>query len=395
MTVALKELDKNGRFPAVEVLVQRIDKTKRSRASQDSDSVSLLKNFVSYSLSSSMLIPVDSFSFSFKPEFEDKDATMDDLVREGDIVVVSVNGKTMMTGVVDAVGLSQGAEEVVSFYGRDMLGMFESQDAVSADMGPVFATTMTFQDVFNKLKIGTRSDTLRLQGVSKTTKGLFSTQPGESKLAALMRFIEPFNALVWTDPDGTIVIGRPSNQDDGDKFFADKKNRTSNVLDFETNRAAGRIPNGVLGVWSGAAQAVGVYITSVTNNPAERPDALRKAGHKITKSIVVSVPDPKSPEGLSDLNGLTQGNYVDNMIARMIARENVQEIDVRVVVPGHTNEKLAPYSADRVCHIYNDLVPLDEAMYCYQVEWSFSEGTGQTTGLHFCRRNTIVPGAVV
>jgi len=405
MTIAVSQLQKKGRFQPMRVQVQRYDSPNNSYE------VYKTAAFKSYRFSQSMLVPVDAFSFSFQPPSKPDNPgspAIDDLIREGDVVTVHQGDDTddtmIATGIVDSIGLRSAREsETFTINGRDLLGQFEDQDAVTFEDGSgkpkmEYGENVSLKSVIRELAKQTRinGDNVRLQGI-QDVRQLLAYSPGESKLSALLRFLEPLNALVWTESDGTIVCGKPNFAQPANlgQFFVRKKDGKSNVIYMQVNKNAGRIPNGVLGIWSGGELAQDAFATGVIQNPATRCTALRKAGHIINKTVVVSVPTSNVQSDGVALNTLRNdaSGYVNAYVKRMIARANVGELDVEVLVPGHCNDSGIAYTADTVAHIFNDRAQIDENMYCYAVDYMMDEGGGQSTSLHFCKLGTIVADA--
>lgn len=405
MTIAISQLEKNGRFPPLEIQIQRVVERDGQRVAEDT---AYLREFLSYRFTQSMLIPVDAFSFTFVPPSYAPGkslVTIDELTKEGDIVTVwygpDNDRRQIATGLIDSTSLRctlQG--ESFGVVGRDLLGQLEDQDAVSFGpgktetyWGPAVGVKSVVRGLIKQTRI---ADTkIKLQGISDD-KALFATSPGESKLSALLRYLEPLNALVWLEADGTIMVGKPDFRSvSSGTFFVDRKNEQANCT-MSVNKNAGRIPNGVLGIWSGGEFAQDAFATDLIENNAERCSELRKAGHIINKTVVVSVPSTDIKSGSSDLTTLSSKGaegYVKAYVKRLIARANLSEVDVEVIVPGHCNDDGDPYVADTIYKIYNDRGNIDEDMYCYAVDYFMDKGGGQTTALHFCKLGTIVADA--
>lgn len=406
MTVAFNELERYGRFPPIELQIQRV---VNRAGKQTTETTAYVTEFLSYRFAQSMLIPVDAFSFSFFPATDDLDRskpTIDELVKEGDIVSVfygrNKSRKQIATGIVDSTALSCSPQgESFQIVGRDLLGQLEDQDAISfgeGKTGTYWGDSAALESVVRELVKQTRiaDNRIKRQGVANEVS-LYATSPGESKLSALLRFLEPMNALVWLDADGTIMLGKPNFKSvPAGTFLVDRKNSQTNVLQMKVTKNAGRIPNGVLGIWTGCEKVQDSFSTGVIINPAERAAALRRAGHIINKTIVVSLPDTNvesSGPALDTLRKKGASEYVKQYVKRLIAKANIGEVDVEVLVPGHCNDNGEPYVADTVYKIFNDRANVDEDMYCYAVDYMMDTGGGQSTSLYFCKLGTIVADA--
>lgn len=394
-----KKLDKDGRLPGVKLEVFPLD--------QDREPFTIEK-FNSYSFASNILIPVDTFSFTFKPappidtfsrqKSADGFSTYDTIVREGDTVQLTVDGEAIATGYVDTVDTeidpSGGARLTVN--GRDLMGFLEDNDAVNPDATILYANVAQINDVLPTLLKNTRIRGFETKNMPTDVKSLFATQPGESKLAALQRFLDPLNALAWMGPTGKLICGRPSFNLSSQGVLGIRAldmPRVANVLNWRTHRASGQIPNAVLPIWLGNESVQTINKHSLRQNAAEGPARLYKAGHRIYRTIVTSAPDANDVKsGLPEVSRLiAQGaNYLDSLAAREMARENVNELLVTCSVIGHLNAEGDPYASDQCFDLVCDVDGLEKKMYLFAVEYALSEDAGQVTHLSFCNLNTIV-----
>jgi prophage tail gpP-like protein len=225
---------------------------------------------------------------------------------------------------------------------------------------------------------------------------LFATVPGESKLAALQRFLDPLNGLSWMSPTGKIIVGKPSFDlgsvgSLGIRIVGDT--RASNVLTMRVHRAAGQIPNGILSVWLGNERIQTINKSNVVANGAEGPSRLYKAGHKLYRCITSSAPDASDAQtGLTELARLiaTGPNYLAALAAREFARENINELIVTCTVAEHLNANGDPYAVDQCYDIVMDAAGVEKKMYLFACEYTLTEDGSQVTNLSFCNVNTIV-----
>lgn len=378
----LSYVAETGRLPPVSLIIVPLDGSPKI----------VLERFLSYNFSSSILIPVDTFSFNFvAPD----GPALNKTIKEGDICVLSANNLQLAQGIVDQTEVETDGEfgEKCAISGRDLMGQLEDQDAISMDSTPIYASNVTISGGVSALLTNTRITQIELRD-TPNAKYLLATEPGESKLSALQRFVEPLNCLAWMGPKGQIVIGKPNMaQEPSGKFFLSKEKRSSNVLHIRITRAATQIPNVIVPVWSGQEMVTDrVSKQQRLHNGASGPARLFKLGHRVPKSVVVSAPNATDPQGLSGVNALKAGggNILQAYAKREMARQNQKEIIVQVVVPGHFNEKGEPYVPDTVYHIEYDRGDINEKMYLFQVEYAMDEGSGQRTTLFFCRLGTIV-----
>lgn len=380
-------LEQTGRMPPVSLIIQPLSGAKRIT----------LDRFLTYRFTSSILVPVDTFDFNFVAP--DSETPLDDTIKDGDIVQVLASGEPLATGIIDITDVETDKEfgEKGSISGRDLMSQFEDHDAISIDDTPVWGNNMTVDQVVRKLSENTRISKYETQLAPKQPY-LFATEPGESKLAALQRYLEPLNCLAWMGPNGSLIIGRPNMaQKSKGTIICSKTRRESNVISIKATRNSTSIPNIILPIWSGQ-ESVQERVPKEQRllNASRGPSRLRNNGHRVPKCVVVSTPQGASAQELSGVNQFTAGgsNLLQAYAKREIARQNIKELIVQALVPGHYNERGEPYQADQVYKIEYDRGKVDENMYLYQVDYELTEDRGQTTRLHFCRLGRIVSGVV-
>lgn len=379
-----KQLDQSGRLPPVQLVVKPLDGSPQLSLTQ----------FLSYSFNSNIMVPVDSWSFNFAAP--DDETPFPDRVKDGDICLLIANGQTVATGLIDMNEVETDGEfgEKISVNGRDLMGQLEDQDAISFDSKPMWSNNYTVNQAAEALFHNTRIAGLELRDAPRRAY-LFATEPAEKKLAALQRFLEPLNCIAWMGPSGKMIIGRPNMaQKPLGTLILSRKRRTSNVLSMRATRSATQIGNIIVPIWSGQ-ETVADRVTpeSVLYNAAAGPSRLRKLGHRVPKTVVVSTPQGADPQELSGINALAVAggsNILQAYAKRLIARENQRELIVQAVVPGHFNEAGVPYQVDQVYKVEYDRGGVDEAMYLFGVDWQGSEEFGQKSILTFCRLGTIV-----
>lgn len=418
MTV-FDEILRTGQFPKARLTIQPLESSPGGPTPTNlnlspfgnvpSMSSIEIETFVSYEFDSSMLIPVDSFSFTFAapgvPGQPVRPITAD--IREGDLITLSANGRDLVTGMIDTVDIEVDKEfgERVTISGRDLLCQLEDQECTGADGQPIFGEQVrNLNDILNKLIENTRIQRVEYRdgyGVKRqpplpSDGFLFIAEPGESKLAALQRLLEPLNSLAWTEPGGVLVIGKPNMvATPSGAIVCSKQRRFSNVTNIKATYAAASIPTQVVAVWSGQEIDIrGVPSIQIFENAAPNVSRLRRLDHRLSKTIVTSNPDAgKSAQGAAEVATLLQAgsdNYLGAYAKRFLARANQQELIVQCTVPGHYDETGNPYQADSVYSVSYDLAGVNEMMYLYHVQYSLSEETGQMTRLFFCRLGTIV-----
>lgn len=382
------EIEQFGRFPPVELRIKRLEGGPNGLTTT-------LRGFLSYKFESSLLTPVDSFTFTFAAP--DSMLSFRNYFQEGDIAQLYANDRALATGLIDSVSVEVDPEwgERISINGRDFMCQFEDQDAVNTASETFYSANATVGTVFKALQQQTRIPGLRLQD-APTKPYLFATEAGETKLAALQRFMDPLNVVAWMDPDGKMVIGRPDmRQPSIQQLVMDKARKYSNVIGMRAVLSAATVPNLYVPIWMGQESVQSrISKENFFKAPSERPARLLRLGHFIQKTIIVSNPQGRSAQDLSAvnaMNGPANSILLQAYAKREAARQAVREQIVEVIVPGHFNENGEPYRVDQCYEIYFDRADiLGEKMYLYDVQYSLDQNSGQRTSLYFCRLGTIV-----
>lgn len=385
-----KVLSKTGRLPPVSLVITPIGKDGRKPFGID--------RFLSYNFNSSILIPVDTFSFTFAaPDM----SPFYDLVKEGDEINLFANGQPIAAGIIDQVDIEvdENGGEQISVSGRDLLSQFEDQDAIGLDSKPIHLTNISISGLINALKQNTRIKGLTLQDAPRLNQ-TFGTEPGESKLAALQRWCEPLNILFWMDPIGNIVVGKPNfRQQPKGNIGLSRERRISNVLSMKATYGAASIPNILVPIWSGQERVTDKLPQQAVENNADGPKRLRTAGHRVTKSLVTSIPQAtESAQDAAIVNALvysgSPANFLKAIAYRELARQNHKELIVQAVVPGHYFSDGVPYQVDQVYNIIYDRASIDgDKMFLFQVDYTFDGSVGQRTNLYFCKLGSIIADA--
>lgn len=379
------QLQSSGRLPPVSIVMTPLD---------GSPAVSV-DRFLTYTFNNSILIPVDTFSFTFVAP--DDPRPFNQIIKEGDLITLFANGVPLATGIVDTTDVEVDSEfgERVLVSGRDLMGQMEDQDVVSINSDPIWANRVTLLQGAKKLIENTRVRSVKLTPNAPTKGYLLAAEPGESKIAALQRFLEGINCISFMDAVGNLIVGKPNMaQQKVGTLVLSKARRTSNVLSMKCIRQAALIPNVVVPIWAGQESTQSrIGKEQAIRNLAPGPKRLYDHGHRLPKAVVVSTPNANSPSDLSAINKIQTGagNLLGMYALREIAKQNQREVIIQVVAPGHYNENGDPYRADTVYQIDFDRGDINEEMYLFQVEYSLTgEGSGQVSNLYFCRKGTIV-----
>ncbi len=391
MSALTEFLQKTGRLPPVALLIYPLESSRPPIR---------LTTFLNYGFNSSVVIPVDSFSFSFKTAELGLEKPFTSYVRGGDIAALEANGKVIMTGIIDVVDIetTEQAGELVNIHGRDLMGQLEDQTAVNDRSEQIWANQASISQAAGLLTKGTRIKGVALQD-APSSKYLLATEPGESRLTSLQRFLEPLNCIAWMTPEGRIRIGRPNmaaSTPSRGTLIMDAQQRLSNVISMKAIRASTQIPNLIVPIWSGQESVVArVTKSQGVFNQATEPNYLRQHGHFVTRAVVVGTPRGSDPQSLSDVNNYVVAraagsNLLYAQAKRELARANLGELIVQAIAPGHYNDDLEPFMPDQMYQIRYPRADVDLKMYLYQVEYTCSVDQGQRTNLLFCKLGTIV-----
>lgn len=370
--------------------------------------------FLGYEFNSNVLVPVDQFNFSFAAPSsftEDGDLIpVTEVFREGDIVYISIDDEKLACGRIDSVDIEVTADrgEIVTIHGRDFIGMLEDQDAISVSFNsqgvinsakPIYAENVRdINVVLKQILEGTRiPGTVVKNSLNVPPEGfLFATEPTETKLAALQRFLEPFNVIFWANEEGQLVIGKPDMQggatNEGD-LYCIKSRRESNVLDIKATYSSSQIANVIIPIYSGNEKALQAFTQNAVLNNAPGPDRLRRLGSVMQKVVTVSNPNGADAQSLSQVNDVALNGRDNSTLSkyanREMARQNQKEIIVQVTVPGHINENGNAYRANTKYFIRFEQADIDETMYCFEANYMLDDQRGAMTRLSFCRLKTI------
>lgn len=414
----IETIAREGRLPRLSIKITPVDSVETGReevvlpiraGSGDTPAAS----FLSYEFDQNMLIPVDGFSFTLAPP---QDLRPYDLVRDGDVIQIFAGESLIATGIVDAVeeALDADAGEKITIRGRDLIGQLEDQTAINDTDSPIWLNKVSIRTVAQQLVVNTRLNPQRIiLDQAPTGTYLFQSEPGESKLSSILRFLEPLNCLIWADAAGRLTIGRPNFfQPRRGVFYASRSERRANILSYRVVRNATQIPNSILPIFSGQELAqTAVAKQQRLLNAAQRPAQLLRCGHRVPKTVVVSHPNGADANFVNTLEvfNATRGQvqkqlvsdssagqalFIQQWAKREIARKNMDELMVDIDVIGHFADDGLPYLADEKWMLQLERPGINEEMYCYAVRYALEEGGSYRTTLSFCRLNTIVADSI-
>jgi prophage tail gpP-like protein len=389
MSLLSNKLERTGRFPPVALEITPLNGTKTVR----------FDKFTTYQYTSNMLVPVDAFSFSFTAPDDPKPFSA--YIQEGDISTLYANEELLATGIIDQIEINVDGEsgESATVNGRDMIGQLEDNSAISINAEPIWGQNITLEAAAKQLIIGTRIQKI-IMSEAPTIATLFASEPGESRLSALLRHCEPLNCIVWTDASGALKIGKPAFADTiKGTLICSKSKRQSNVFSMRATFSSTSIPNKVVALWSDVqATQIGIQKNQIFDNAAQGPTRLRQKGHNVIKTVMTSYPSGGDAQSLASAAQFQTASAANQTVLqalakRELARANFNEVLVHAVVPGHYNDSGEMYRPDTCYNIDFDRAGIQEKMYLYSVEYNLTEERGQYTVLSFCRLGTIVSDA--
>lgn len=391
MSKLSEQLNKFGKLPNVQIVVKPLDRNRKQL---------IFKSFVEYSFSSSILVPVDTFHFKVVNP-TDSSFSFSQYIQEGDVVVLQAStggpNEPLATGIIDTVDYETNTDgEWISMIGRTTLGQLEDQDMVTIASDPIWSNKISLLAGIQKICQNTKIQRILTQNAGEWNDLLLASEPSESKMSALLRFIEPLNLLVWNTPTGALKVGKPNQSQQGKKsgtIIMDKKNRKSNVYNMKATYNSTKIPNLIVPVWSGQENVQNrISKEQIIRNPSRGPSRLFRRNYVVQKTIVVSTPSGSDPVSLSEINLLkiAGSNLLQAYALRAIAKSNIEELIVRCQVHGHYNDSMEFFQADQQYRVIYPGANIDEAMYLYEVEYTMDKDSGPRTRMSFCRLGRIV-----
>jgi prophage tail gpP-like protein len=218
----------------------------------------------------------------------------------------------------------------------------------------------------------------------------FHADIGETKINALQRYLEFTNCLVWSQPNGQLVIGKPNFAQSSSGILS----IPGNVIEARVRRA----PN--LAIRKIAAQPQTTRNASPAAYTLHNQDwdvqAIADSGGG--RSVVRLFSYGQGEDAVNQFTQVpTQQGNINSMTAsyalREIARENMKVIDVEIVVRDHINENGLAYNIDQMYSVNIPDENLAEDMFVYAVEYELTPETGMITRLRLCRKGSICAGA--
>lgn len=356
-----------------------------------------ITTFTSYAFDRSVLTPAAAFRFT-APGI-DRETRM--AIRSGDVVrlyVENENNKTAIVGVgfIDETDthITSGSLEY-SITGRDVVSQLVDNDAVDVDAQMVFFERANLNSLVSALLKGTRMMGSHLTSQLSTTAPLaVQTNPGETKIAVLQRYLEWLNGLVWANNDGQLIVDKPNfaQAPKGSLTLKYSDPGANNLIEARVKRNINQAIRRIVTVLSGTEGAASIVKQFTLNNMDQGLKAYR--GTNVGRSVMRSFDYASGSDTLNQGIGLAKGSYEPQTVgraysAREVAKENMQILDVEAVVQGHFNEFGILYDVDQVYSVTVEDEQVAEPMYVYSVSYELTLDHGMITRMRLCRLYTI------
>lgn len=357
-----------------------------------------LANFSSYSFERTILTPAAAFRFTAPGV----DQEIRNQIRSGDTVSIYVaNQKNqlfpIMTGFVDETDthiLPGNVEYVLS--GRDTLGQLVDNTSVDAQNKIINSQTLSISNVMNILLQNTRIPKQFItQQIANASNLFVQSNAGETKINFLQRYLDLCNCLVWTRPNGQIVIGKPNftAQPSGSLICLSDSPQDNNILEARVRRNLNLAIRQIVAQLQTFEQVAPAPFTLQNSDDDMR--AVRAGG--VGRSIYVPFNYAKGGDAVNQSTTIGNGNldpvpYGKSLALREIAKENIKVLDVEAVVRGHVNENGIPYDVDQIYEVQIQDEDVFESLYVYSASYELTLDHGMITRLKLCKKNTIVTG---
>jgi prophage tail gpP-like protein len=353
-----------------------------------------LKTFTSYSFDRNILIPASPFRFTA----EGVDPKLRTQIRSSDTVELFVKNEQgtpvqIATGFIDETDTHITPSGVAYLLtGRDTMGQLIDNSAIDENNKIIHLNQVSLAAIANLLVMNTRiSSTVVLQQIPNGLL-LLQTNPGETKINTLQRYLEYTNCLVWSLPNGQMVVGKPNMAQAklGKLVIGRSDPRSNNCLEARVRR------NTHTAIREMATQIQALAITDPTLITLANidPDLQVVANSGAGRSAYRLFSQGNGTDAINQIVGTGNNAAPQEMgfalSRREIARSNMQILDVEVVVRGHVNENGIPYNVDQVYHVVIEDDQVEEDLYLYAVKYDLTQDKGRTTTLRLCRLGTIV-----
>jgi prophage tail gpP-like protein len=342
-----------------------------------------------------MLTPAAAFRFSAPGV--DKAARM--AIRSGDTVSIAALSKNgflypLGTGVVDETDCHILPSKVdYLLTGRDLAGQLVDNAAVDAQNNIQNTASITLPSLVGQLIKGTRiPQQIVLQQVPNSAL-LWQTMAGETKINTLQRYLDFTNCLVWTLPDGRLVVGKPDFTKEKAGFMKLSISQPSgnNLLEARVKRNLNQAIRQIVTQLQSNEQINAGTFTVLNNEPDLKARANAGVGRSVYQTFSYG-------QGNDTVNTITQvGNQSGSPRSigqeksqREIARENMKILDVEAIAEGHFNDSGVPFNVDQIYNVQIEDEDVNEDLLVYSCSYELTLEHGMITRMRLCRLGTIV-----
>jgi prophage tail gpP-like protein len=330
------------------------------------------------------------------------DKSLRNSIRSGDKILLYATNQAgikiqLATGFVDETDThitANSLDYVIS--GRDTLGQLVDNSAVDAQNKIQNTDKVSLDFIIQQVLANTRMPPGFLKQSVPNGSLIWQTNPGETKINTLQRYLDIMNCLVWSAPDGRMIVGKPnfSQYSSGYLWISSSDPSDNNVLEARVKRNVNQAIRQIIVQLQTLDQVDGQSFTRKNQDKDVKALASFKVGRSVYQHFSYS-------GGSEAINQLT---FVGNQTAdptnmgtsyalREIARENMKVLDIELVVDGHINSSGGIYGIDQMYDVFIEDEDLQESLYVYSCSYELSQNQGLLTRLRLCRPGTIVDGA--
>lgn len=367
-----------------------------------------ISTFNSYNFDRNMLTPASAFRFTAPGV----DKNVRQAIRSGDMLALyavrETDGKKFQicTGFVDETDthvVPNNVDYVLT--GRDTLGQLVDNSSIDANNKIQNTTNINIGTFLTQLLATTRIPKGFVSQQVPNGTLLVNTNPGETKITSLQRYLDFMNCLVWTNPQGQVVIGKPnfSQEKSGFLILSSTNTNNNNLLEARVRRSTNTAIRQVVTQLQSLGQ-VDAGLFTVRNQDV---DMKAVAAYKVGRSIYQLFSYGSGNDIVNQVQQVGNQNASPQNIGaalsrREIAKENIKVIEVEAVVRGHFNENGIPYGIDQIYNVQIEDDSVSEDLYVYAVSYELTLDHGVLTRLKLCRVGTslvdgthITPATVV
>jgi prophage tail gpP-like protein len=353
-----------------------------------------LRTFSSYSFERNILVPASPFRFTA----EGVDPAVRMAIRSADTVELYAKNSTgttypVATGYIDETDthITPTSVEYV-LTGRDTIGQLVDNAAVDANNTIIHLASINLKNVALTVIQNTRIPPSILPQNLPDGLMLFQTNPGETKINVLQRYMEYTNCLVWSAPNGQMVIGKPnmSQPSMGNFILKSTGSNNNNLLEARVRR------NTNMAIRKIAVQLQTLNITDPSNITVTNgdPDVVAVAQYRAGKSVYRTFSLGNGTDAVNQLTQVGSGGSPQQigftLSRKEVAKSNMDVLEIEAVVLGHFNEQGQLYNIDQVYHVVIDDENVAEDMYVHTIKYDLTKDRGMITTMRLSRLGTVV-----